>query len=918
MPRRPKSHSLPLRVARPPTDVLFGQYGGAAQAGHKTRKHRKHHKKKPALEAQGRFTLVTFHVRAELGHGEHICVVGNVAALGSNNMERAVELTTTPSTYPIFSSIRDIPIKTGATVSYRLAIFSGGSLKRWISDADMPTAPIHEQDDASEDAGDDDDEEMENVGAKGESNLALANQREPPKMAQVGHKEEAGKKAVSRSASDALRPHRYSVVIKHPSEMDISVTVQLADRPQHQKSTATAAPGVDEDVSRQVKMRKSSSKQGLNQLQMAPRPPRPAAMDTLHAARPRTVVVVVQYLPVKIRHLVNASEMANSSPDARIAQTWEVRWDDEAILSKDTAEYAASRKMRIQWLGQLPADAPAVSSIADRAVVTKLLEPFQCRPVFLDEKVAYNHNLFVTDTLYPLFHNVVQAFREFPTRWWAPARHQLAWRSYQNACQAYGTEVLALFNEGDMVWIHSLHFLLLPSYIARKTLSRARVGLFLHLPFPSSEIFRTLSMRGELLQAMLNADQIGFHTYEYARHFLACCRRILDQCSLNDTTVRRGHMHIENQGHPINVVIAHAGIEPAPIAATISENSQLQAQVARIRARYPGRRIVLGIDTIQAFSGVDLKMLAFGKMLAENPRLLRRVVFVQILVSRPATGSNSSKTSREDAGGARKQAQHLRQDLLNLAAGVNARFSFDPTSTQRSNATIGSGDGVGGAAGRVLEVIEYPEAELTLPVRLAWLLAADVLVCVPIREGFNRIPLEFVAAQYRKRGGSAEQLAARKAREEQAKAKRTATATAGQTLSGSSAPSQHDVDISSNATASPEATSLAEATSTPITAPKKAEAVRRTVATGVMVLSELCSCSRVLPGALTVNPASQEQMIEALLRAIELRPAERQRRNDVNAKWVNHWTTSRWATHVLTNLTEIEKKTRCVALLLLL
>lgn len=528
MPRRTKSHSLPVRGTRPQTDVLFGQYGGAAQqhrAGHKTHKHRKHHKKKTALEAPGRFTLVTFHVRAELGHGEHICVVGNVAALGSNNMERAVELTTTPSTYPIFSSIRDIPIKTGTTVSYRLAIFSGGSLKRWISDADMPTAPIREQDDASEDAGDEeDDEEMEDVGTNGKSDntTTLVNQQQeqlhhqPLPVAQGGRQGGASDVGgANQRKSESPRPHRYTVVIKHPTEMDISVTVQLADRPQHQTSTAAAAaPGVDEDVSREVKMRKSSSKQGLNQLQMAPRPPRAVPMDALHASRPRTVVVVVQYLPVKIRRIINEPEMANLSPDARIAQTWEVRWDDEAILSKDTAEYAASRKMRIQWLGQLPADAPAVSSIADRAVVTKLLEPFQCRPVFLDEKVAYNHNLFVTDTLFPLFHNVVQAFREFPTRWWAPARHQLAWRSYQNACQAYGTEVLALFNEGDMVWIHSLHFLLLPSYIARKTLSRARVGLFLHLPFPSSEIFRTLSMRGELLQAMLNADQIGFHTYE--------------------------------------------------------------------------------------------------------------------------------------------------------------------------------------------------------------------------------------------------------------------------------------------------------------------------------------------------------------------------------------------------------------------
>jgi len=83
-----------------------------------------------------------------------------------------------------------------------------------------------------------------------------------------------------------------------------------------------------------------------------------------------------------------------------------------------------------------------------------------------------------------------------------------------------------VFNEGDMVWIHDLQLMMLPSYITRE-LRVARVGFFLHQPFPSSEIFRTLWCRADLLHGMLNADLVGFHLYEYARHFLTCCRRIL-------------------------------------------------------------------------------------------------------------------------------------------------------------------------------------------------------------------------------------------------------------------------------------------------------------------------------------------------------------------------------------------------------
>ena len=80
------------------------------------------------------------------------------------------------------------------------------------------------------------------------------------------------------------------------------------------------------------------------------------------------------------------------------------------------------------------------------------------------------------------------------------------------------------FNEGDLVWIHGFHLLLLPSFLTRRVGPMAKIGLFLHTPFPSSEIFRTLWCREDLLRGMLNADQVGFHLYEYARHFLTCCR----------------------------------------------------------------------------------------------------------------------------------------------------------------------------------------------------------------------------------------------------------------------------------------------------------------------------------------------------------------------------------------------------------
>jgi trehalose 6-phosphate synthase/phosphatase len=77
--------------------------------------------------------------------------------------------------------------------------------------------------------------------------------------------------------------------------------------------------------------------------------------------------------------------------------------------------------------------------------------------------------------------------------------------------------------DDDFVWAHDYHLLLLPTLL-RKRFHTVRIGFFLHCPFPSSEMFRAFPMRTELLRGFLNADLVGFHTFDYARHFLSCCR----------------------------------------------------------------------------------------------------------------------------------------------------------------------------------------------------------------------------------------------------------------------------------------------------------------------------------------------------------------------------------------------------------
>lgn len=136
------------------------------------------------------------------------------------------------------------------------------------------------------------------------------------------------------------------------------------------------------------------------------------------------------------------------------------------------------------------------------------------------------------------------------------------WSAYTAVNRQFVDTIVQCFNEGDLIWIHGFHLVILPSLLTRRV-PMAKIGLFLHTPFPSSEIFRTLWCRDDLLRGMLNADQVGFHLFEYARHFLTSCRRLL---GLNYGMVPDNHggynLAIESNGRQVTVTSIHAGVSP--------------------------------------------------------------------------------------------------------------------------------------------------------------------------------------------------------------------------------------------------------------------------------------------------------------------------------------------------------------------
>ena len=188
------------------------------------------------------------------------------------------------------------------------------------------------------------------------------------------------------------------------------------------------------------------------------------------------VVVVTFILPLTI-------ERAEGGPGAE-GGDWHIAWNPDAVTAKKGEHMTQSK--RVLWIG-----CPGVEvAEEEQASLTAALLTFSCVPLYLEPELHKTFYFgFCRAFLWPTFHNVIKAQRF----------SQKVWRAYCTVNRYFADKVIEIYNSGDVVWVHDYHLLLLPSYILRK-LRTTRVGLFLHIPFPSSEIFRTISVRDELLR----------------------------------------------------------------------------------------------------------------------------------------------------------------------------------------------------------------------------------------------------------------------------------------------------------------------------------------------------------------------------------------------------------------------------------
>ena len=457
-----------------------------------------------------------------------------------------------------------------------------------------------------------------------------------------------------------------------------------------------------------------------------------------------------------------------------------------------------------------------ITDYAEQQEVRRLLLDRDCIPVFPspDEFALYLE--FCTTFLWPACNNVLRSFQgDNPVPF-----NQAQWAAYQVVNQKYADVVVSNVREpSDMIWVHDYHLFLTPMHITRK-LRKANIGFFLHSPFPSSEIFRCLPVREEILKGMLCADLVGFHFWEYARHFLTCCRRIL---GLEFEFKRGGLIGVDYCSREVHVRVGHTCLQ-FDFTLGLIRDSRVSVASELLRSKFKTRFVFAGVDRCDRLSGLRLKLMAYQSFLQRHPDLVSRVVLLQYVY----LATMQSEADRLE----------LVADLNGLAREIQAEFGP--------------------------EVIELVIGDIDHATKFSALRIADAYVDTSLKDGLNLIPFEYCAAR---------------------------------------------LSLNEDFVSGSEVSLLGMASSM---ASSSSASPKLVLPVGVMIISEFTGCSRVLVGAIKVNPWNTERVVDSFMHALHMSLNEKRRHFGPDANYVASHSLLKWAQDFLEDVRESRKKDEMV------
>jgi trehalose 6-phosphate synthase/phosphatase len=343
-----------------------------------------------------------------------------------------------------------------------------------------------------------------------------------------------------------------------------------------------------------------------------------------------------------------------------------------------------------KWIGWPGLSVEIIGKSQQQYIRDKLDKDFKCCPVFLRDKHinTYYHG-FCNNTIWPLFHSFTQY----------AVYDEETWESYKHVNEMFSNEVCKQIEPGDLLWIHDYHLMLLPKLI-REKFPDISIGYFLHIPFPSYEIFRFIPWREEILEGLFGADLIGFHTYDYARHFLSSIRRILGY----EAKIGRfpfGKRMVKIGMYPM-------GIDYERFSGAV-QNSQVVRKRKEIKKKLSDKKLILSVDRMDYTKGILHRLKAFDEFLDKNPKYRGEVTL--ILVAVPS----------------RIGVEHyriLKSEIDELIGKINGKY---------------------GEVGWT--PIWYFYRSLPFNELVAFYSSADICLVTPLRDGMNLIAKEYIATR---------------------------------------------------------------------------------------------------------------------------------------------------------------------------
>jgi trehalose 6-phosphate synthase len=316
---------------------------------------------------------------------------------------------------------------------------------------------------------------------------------------------------------------------------------------------------------------------------------------------------------------------------------------------------------------------------------------------------GYYHG-FANATLWPLMHNSIEK----------PRLERAWWFAYRDVNAIFAERVVAALDAAPdaLAWVHDYHLMLVPQLIRGRRPDQP-VGFFLHVPWPSPDIFARLPWREQILTGLLGADVVSFHTDEYRGNFLRSCARLLSDSGIEV----RGTSVVMPDGRVVTASTAPISIDAAEFAAHAT-NPDTGNEIEALAEQFIGRTVLLGVDRLDYTKGIVERLLAMEQLLERNPELRTDLVFLQVAVP-----------SRDDV----REYRQLRSAVEQHIGRINGKF------------TEPGGD----------VPVHYLYRSLSQQQLAAYYAIADALLVTPLIDGMNLVCKEYVTVQQARRGSGA-------------------------------------------------------------------------------------------------------------------------------------------------------------------